>query len=816
MNKVSTLIFCLALMPTLFAQPSKDVVSKKPYDPDSRINPHPSTEPVHIDDGRALGDILMTIDLTAIGMPGDGNDNAGLTWDGTYLYLVNMYDNNLYVIDPTGPVIVYNLPLRPSSWGLGHEQNPWANENITGYCYEIGGSGEFLGLAQFMADMSENWQDGEIWILSVGGTNRAYKFSVPDGTLLDDIGDPIWTYTSQRGLTYDPWNDKFWVGGWNSNMVWEINTDGTPTGRQFSFNNVASLAYDYQSTIHPEPVLWIATNEASNYIYMVDPDNPQPATTLLWDFEDGLQGWTHTNGQSFPAAWGVEASDYQPAWQIPSSGDSSMWIDSDAAGSGTWVQDTALSPVFIPGATMDWLKYGFTYNDEGISNQVIVGIKYYDGATWTAVPLKTYTADTISECDSVDVSAYNGYNLIQIYFYYDDNNTWAWYAGFDNVSIDAIIGVHDVGCAGIISPPEGSVPPGDYDIIARIRNYGHFIETFDITANVYDTTDSWNLIFNGTVTLIDFPVGGDTNVNFGIVTFEQDKAYYIEVYTQLIGDENPGNDTCTSHSNTMTYDGAWNFETGWQGWTHTNGQAFPAGWDVMPSNYQGASWQIPSSGDSCMWIDSDANGSGSILTADTALSPVIVPSFAISLEYGVSYNWIASGEWLEVGIKYYDGATWTVVPLMVYTADVAPTWETIDISAYNTYDSMQVYFYYNDNYIWAWYAAFDNVMIWTAIAEQPEIGKPIKFGFTPDMPTVTKHPTIVYTTTIPGKVYLKIYDNTGRLIKTLVNRQNESAGTKTVFWDGKDDNLRSVANGIYFLRLDTAEKSATQKLILIK
>lgn len=242
----------------------------------AKVNLNPASQQKNVDDGRSLGDILMTIDLTSIGMPGDGFDNAGLSWDGTYLYLINRYDINCYIIDPTGPTIITNYTTPASdAWGLGMEDNLWVSDISTDSCYEFGTGASFHYLQGWIADISEWWAQGELWLLSVGGTNKIYKYSIPDGTLLDSLGDVSWTSTSQRGLTYDPHNHKFWLGGWNSNIVWEIDPDtGTPT-RQFSFNNVSGIAYDWQSNLYPDPVLWIATNEATNYIYMVDVDNPQ-------------------------------------------------------------------------------------------------------------------------------------------------------------------------------------------------------------------------------------------------------------------------------------------------------------------------------------------------------------------------------------------------------------------------------------------------------------------------------------------------------------------------------------------------------------
>lgn len=261
----------------------------------------------------------------------------------------------------------------------------------------------------------------------------------------------------------------------------------------------------------------------------------------------------------------------------------------------------------------------------------------------------------------------------------------------------------------------------------------------------------------------------------------------------------------------------WDFETGWQGWSHINGLMFPEAWDIQPSDYYPA-WTPPDAGDSCMWIDSDAIGMGTWVQ-DTVLSPAVAfwPAHLWSIKYGMGYRNLSS-DWLEVGIKYFDGSAWTVVPLIVYALPWGPAWDSANVSAYNTYDSLQIYFYYDDQYHWGWYTAFDNVMIngdTTGIIEETKDDITLKFGFAPDMPTLTKHPAISYTTTTSGEVSLKVYDSSGRLIRTFVNN-SEPAGTKTVYWDGKDVAHRTVPNGVYFVGLKTEEKEAIRKIVLIR
>ena len=67
----------------------------------------------------------------------------------------------------------------------------------------------------------------------------------------------------------------------------------------------------------------------------------------------------------------------------------------------------------------------------------------------------------------------------------------------------------------------------------------------------------------------------------------------------------------------------------------------------------------------------------------------------------------------------------------------------------------------------------------------------------------------------PSNVTLRIYDASGRIIKTLVNGSLGS-GIYNKVWNGRDDNNRTVAEGIYFVTLETANHKFTKKMIYTK
>ena len=66
-----------------------------------------------------------------------------------------------------------------------------------------------------------------------------------------------------------------------------------------------------------------------------------------------------------------------------------------------------------------------------------------------------------------------------------------------------------------------------------------------------------------------------------------------------------------------------------------------------------------------------------------------------------------------------------------------------------------------------------------------------------------------------GMVNITIHDMTGRKIKTLVNSA-QSAGYKTIQWNGTNDNNKSVSAGLYLYTIQTGNFTQTKKMVLLK
>jgi hypothetical protein len=75
--------------------------------------------------------------------------------------------------------------------------------------------------------------------------------------------------------------------------------------------------------------------------------------------------------------------------------------------------------------------------------------------------------------------------------------------------------------------------------------------------------------------------------------------------------------------------------------------------------------------------------------------------------------------------------------------------------------------------------------------------------------------TIKYELPEKAQVSLRVYDVSGKLIRTLIHQETE-AGIHKAIWNGKDDNGRKVASGLYFYRFESEDFSETHKMIMLK
>ena len=74
---------------------------------------------------------------------------------------------------------------------------------------------------------------------------------------------------------------------------------------------------------------------------------------------------------------------------------------------------------------------------------------------------------------------------------------------------------------------------------------------------------------------------------------------------------------------------------------------------------------------------------------------------------------------------------------------------------------------------------------------------------------------ISYSIELKSYVNLTIYDLNGREVQQLVN-ESQSAGNKTIIWNGKDEFGKPVSAGVYLYKIQADKFIETRKMILMK
>ena len=212
---------------------------------------------------------------------------------------------------------------------------------------------------------------------------------------------------------------------------------------------------------------------------------------------------------------------------------------------------------------------------------------------------------------------------------------------------------------------------------------------------------------------------------------------------------------------------------------------------------------LPSDGDVLIDISSIGNGS---------FAP---GSFSENTYTGM----VSPGDVLYV--RAWNGSSPSVANYFGDTRDHIPTLWTIDSNLDFTLDATQ-------NSSW------NTTSGWTGVSESTLFNQTYAFSLHQNYPNPFVQTTkIIFT--VPGTVTytlgegnerkivsadqntvnLKVYDVTGRLVKTLL-KGSQKAGYYRMEWGGRDNGGRQVASGVYFYSLVVGEKRAVQKLVLMR
>ena len=256
----------------------------------------------------AFGDLIAEWSWSSLGIVGAGYDGADIAIDYPYLYLCNQY-SRLYQIDistspPSGPRYISSPVQLPWGCGMDNDGQTWVgavyspygdlyNREYDGMPWPMSYTGNrfynMRGSNSWMGGISDNAPGDSIWQLGVGSgqtNNGLWCFTEPGGSHGRSVNHSTWSYTSQRGATYNGDANTFIVGGWNSDHIWEVTyANGTPIPQRdiAPGGGVAGLAYQDQA-IDGTAKLWVQHNSSTDQLQVWDWSPPAADDIVVYGF----------------------------------------------------------------------------------------------------------------------------------------------------------------------------------------------------------------------------------------------------------------------------------------------------------------------------------------------------------------------------------------------------------------------------------------------------------------------------------------------------------------------------------------------------
>jgi predicted GH43/DUF377 family glycosyl hydrolase len=181
---------------------------------------------------------------------------------------------------------------------------------------------------------------------------------------------------------------------------------------------------------------------------------------------------------------------------------------------------------------------------------------------------------------------------------------------------------------------------------------------------------------------------------------------------------------------------------------------------------------------------------------------------------GMNMNW--GGRKIGMATSHFENQQWTKYPLNPILSPSAVGWD-------NKWVEEGRVFQIGDT-LWMWYAANNLSDLWQiGLAKSPiepvsvenEISQPTEFILEQNYPNPFNPSTVIsYQLPVSSDVTLKVYDILGNEIATLVDDYKPAGRYEVEFQSSVD--IRQLASGIYFYKLQAGDYKAVKKMILIK
>ncbi|MEO0075127.1 MAG: T9SS type A sorting domain-containing protein, partial [candidate division WOR-3 bacterium] len=487
-----------------------------------------------------------------------------------------------------------------------------------------------------------------------------------------------------------------------------------------------------------------------------------------------------------------------------------------------------ISPaITITSPTICTLKF-WMMHDPGYStsaDQIQVQISP-DGTTWTTIATFNRYAQTQAWTEHVvylgtfNSNFYLGFNAVSAY----GNNMY-----MDYVKVMAAApAANDVGVDVIRAPGASHMVNTSMTPIALVKNYGTATQTnFPVVCSIVGSGGA--VRYTNTKTVASIAAGDTVRVNFDAWTPTISENVTVAMRTNLTGDVNPGNDrkSRTTIIGTVLLN---DFETSDGGYTP---DPATGGWE----------WGTPTSGPNAaysgikLWATTLAGN-----YANSANWKLTTPRFTATTNNPVLKFW----HWYNIETRWdggnvkmsTNGTTFNLISPVggypdtarsqnvgipqesCYTGSMTTWTEATFNLPVNTGQNFWIRWHFGSDpsvVYPGWY--FDDVMLIGAVQgieeQNPNQLIITTLNSVKPNPVVNGNARISFNIASPSKVSLKIYDASGRVVKTLVNNHLDK-GSYTLTWNGRDEMNREVAEGIYFYTLETDNSSTTKKLILTR